>query len=187
VNVAGMTISDQISRFARATPAGVAFRDGPLTLTWAQTDARIDRLAAALATAGVIAGDRVAVMAGNSVPHLEAMVAIVRTGAICVPVNFRMVAAEVAYVLTDSGASAVLVDDAFAPVVAEARTPDVRAVLTPARATKPSSPAHPRRGRGRSWPTRRPRSSCTRPARRAAPRARCSPTATCCCTPTATS
>jgi fatty-acyl-CoA synthase/long-chain acyl-CoA synthetase len=69
-------------------------------------------------------------MAGNSVPHLEAMIAIVRTGAICVPVNFRMVAGEVAYVLTDSGATTVLVDDAFAPVVAAACTPDVRAVLT---------------------------------------------------------
>jgi fatty-acyl-CoA synthase/long-chain acyl-CoA synthetase len=125
-----MTISDQVARFARTTPDAVAFRDGPLTLTWRQTDARVDRLAAALAAAGTAPGDRVAVMAGNSVPHLEAMIAIVRAGAICVPVNFRMVAGEVAYVLADSGAAAVLVDDAFAPVVAAARTPEVRAVLT---------------------------------------------------------
>jgi fatty-acyl-CoA synthase len=48
------------------------------------------------------------------------MVAILRLGAICVPVNFRMVAEEVRYVLTDSGASAVVVDDLFAPVVAAA-------------------------------------------------------------------
>jgi fatty-acyl-CoA synthase len=125
-----MTISDQVARFARTTPDAVAFRDGPLTLTWRQTDARVDRLAAALAAAGTAPGDRVAVMAGNSVPHIEAMIAIVRAGAICVPVNFRMVAGEVAYVLADSGAAAVLVDDAFAPVVAAARTPEVRAVLT---------------------------------------------------------
>jgi len=130
VNSAGMTISDQVARFARTTPDAVAFRDGALTLTWRQTDARADRLAAAIAAAGVAVGDRVAVMAGNSAPHLEAMVAIVRAGAICVPVNFRMVATEVAYVLADSGAAAVLVDDAFAPVVAAARTPEVRAVLT---------------------------------------------------------
>jgi fatty-acyl-CoA synthase/long-chain acyl-CoA synthetase len=125
-----MTISDQVARFARTTPDAVAFRDGPLTRTWRQTDARADRLAAALAAAGIAPGDRVAVMAGNSVPHIEAMIAIVRAGAICVPVNFRMVAGEVAYVLADSGAAAVLVDDAFAPVVAAARTPQVRAVLT---------------------------------------------------------
>ena len=130
MNSAGMTISDQVARFARTTPDAVAFRDGPLTLTWRQTDARVDRLAAALAAAGTAPGDRVAVMAGNSVPHIEAMIAIVRAGAICVPVNFRMVADEVAYVLGDSGAAAVLVDDAFAPVVAAARTPEMRAALT---------------------------------------------------------
>jgi fatty-acyl-CoA synthase len=129
VNSAGMTISDQVARFARTTPDGIAFRDGPVTLTWQQTDARIERLAAALAVT-VLPGDRVAVMAGNSVPHIEAMIAIVRTGAICVPVNFRMVVDEVEYVLADAGATAVLVDDPYAPVVAAARTPDVRAVLT---------------------------------------------------------
>ncbi|HEY0815389.1 MAG TPA: long-chain-fatty-acid--CoA ligase [Pseudonocardia sp.] len=130
MNVAGMTLSDQIGRFARTTPAGIAFRDGPLTLTWHQTDERIDRLASALAAAGLGAGDRAAVMALNSVPHVEAMAAILRVGAICVPVNFRMVAAEVAYVLSDSGATTVLVDDAFTSVVDAAATPDVHAVLT---------------------------------------------------------
>jgi len=85
-----MTISDQVARFARTTPDAVAFRDGPLALMWRQTDARVDRLAAALAAAGTAPGDRVAVMAGNSVPHLEARIAIVRAGAICVPVNFRL-------------------------------------------------------------------------------------------------
>ena len=102
-----MTLSDLTSRFARTTPDALAFKDGPLAVTWAQTDARISRLAAALRAAGVDAGDRVAVMGLNSVPHVEAMVAILRLGAICVPVNFRMVADEVRYVLTDSGASAV--------------------------------------------------------------------------------
>ncbi len=115
-----MTLSDLTSRFARTTPDALAFKDGPLAVTWAQTDARISRLAAALAAAGVDAGDRVAVMGLNSVPHVEAMVAILRLGAICVPVNFRMVAEEVRYVLTDSGASVVVVDDLFAPVVAAA-------------------------------------------------------------------
>ena len=126
----GMTMSDQIARLGRTVGDRVAFRDGPLTLTWAQTDERIGRLAAALAAAGVGPGDRVAVMGLNSAPHLEAMAATLRVGAICVPVNFRMVADEVAYVLTDSGSTAVFVDDAFAPVVEAARTPQVRAVLT---------------------------------------------------------
>jgi fatty-acyl-CoA synthase len=128
----GMTMSDLIARYARTHAGDVAFRDGDLTLTWAQTHERISRMASALAAHGVAAGDRVAVMGLNSVPHIEAMAAVLRVGAICVPVNFRLVADEVAYALTDSGATAVVVDDTFAPVVAAARAhaPDVTAVLT---------------------------------------------------------
>jgi fatty-acyl-CoA synthase/long-chain acyl-CoA synthetase len=127
----GMTMSDLIARFARTAPDAVAFRADGLTLTWAQTHERITRLASVLEGHGVAAGDRVAVMALNSVPHIEAMAAVLRLGAICVPVNFRLVADEVAYALGDSGATVVLVDDMFAPVVdnARAKAPDVRAVL----------------------------------------------------------
>ncbi len=119
----GMTMSDLIARFARTTGDAVAFRDGALTLTWAQTHERISRLAAVLAGRGIGRGDRVAVLGLNSAPHIEAMAAVLRLGAICVPVNFRLVAAEVAYALTDSGAAAVLVDDTFAPLVADAGIP----------------------------------------------------------------
>ena len=128
----GMTMSDLVARYSRTSPDGVAFRDGELTLTWAQTHERITRLASVLAGEGVGRGDRVGVMGLNSVPQIEAMAAILRVGAICVPVNFRLVADEVAYALTDSGAVAVLVDDMFAPVVeaARAQAPDVRTVLT---------------------------------------------------------
>ena len=49
----------------------------------------------------------------------EAYLAGVRLGAIVVPVNFRLVADEVAYVLTDSGAVALVVDAALAEVGGE--------------------------------------------------------------------
>jgi fatty-acyl-CoA synthase/long-chain acyl-CoA synthetase len=128
----GMTMSDLIARYSRTMGGEVAFRDGEVTLTWAQTHERITRLASALAAHGVRAGDRVGVLGLNSIPHIEAMAAVLRVGAICVPVNFRLVADEVGHALTDSGATAVIVDDTFAPVVAAARAqaPDVDAVLT---------------------------------------------------------
>jgi len=128
----GMTMSDLIARYARTSADAVAFRDADLTLTWAQTHGRISRLAHALAAQGVTAGDRVAVLGLNSVPLIESMAATLRLGAICVPINFRLVAAEMAYALTDSGAVAILVDDTFAPVAdaARAQAPDARAVLT---------------------------------------------------------
>ncbi|GAA3235920.1 fatty-acid--CoA ligase FadD5 [Pseudonocardia petroleophila] len=116
----GMTMSDLVARFARTTPDAVAFRDGDLTLTWTQTHARVSRMASVLAGHGVGPGDRVAVLALNSVPLIEAMAAVLRLGAICVPVNFRLVAEEVTYVLTDSGARVVVADDAFAPLAGAA-------------------------------------------------------------------
>ncbi|MGI5130832.1 long-chain-fatty-acid--CoA ligase [Pseudonocardia sp. CA-107938] len=114
---AGMTMSDMVARLARTAPDGVATRAGDETLTWQQFDDRVTRLAHLLATGGVHRGDRVAVLGLNSSALLVAMAATLRLGGICVPVNFRMVAAEIAYVLSDSGAVAAVADERFLPVL----------------------------------------------------------------------
>ena len=122
----GMTMSDIVARFSRTDPHGVAFRDGDATSTWLDFHDRVTRIANALVQRGVAAGDRVAVLGLNSVPLVEATAAVLRAGGICVPLNFRLVADEVAYQLVDSGAVAVVVDAVLAPVVAGAlRDPDV--------------------------------------------------------------
>jgi fatty-acyl-CoA synthase len=68
----------------------------------------------------------------NSIEVLETFLAGVRLGAIVVPVNFRLVADEVAYVLADSGAVALVVDAALSELAAKAReqAPGVTAVVT---------------------------------------------------------
>ncbi|WP_181791326.1 AMP-binding protein, partial [Streptomyces phytophilus] len=68
----------------------------------------------------------------NGIEVVECWLAALRLGAIVVPVNFRMVAQEIAYVLRDSGARAVIADPALAPAVAEARgsAPSVSYALT---------------------------------------------------------
>ena len=130
----GMTLSDILARNARATPDGVALRDpaaprwSDRERTWAALDDRVTRLANALAARGVGPCERVAVLGLNSIPLVEALLAPLRLGALCVPVNFRLVAEEVAYLLADSGAAAVVVDAALAPVVDAARGPSVRSV-----------------------------------------------------------
>ena len=128
----GMTTSDQLARWARRTPAAVALRCDGVGRTYAELDERVTRLARALAARGVGTGDRVAVLALNGLETWETYLAGVRLGAIVVPVNFRLVADEVAYVLTDSGAVALVVDAAMAEVGAKARAqaPGVTTVLT---------------------------------------------------------
>ena len=127
----GMTISDQVGRWARRAPDRVAVRFGEAGRTYAELDERVTRLARALAGRGVGAGDRVAVLALNGIEVWESYLAGVRLGSVVVPVNFRMVADEVAHVLTDSGSTALIVDGPLADVAARALqlAPGVRTVL----------------------------------------------------------
>src|SRR3954465_5605032 len=109
----GMTMSDQLARWARRTPDVAALRFEGGGLSYAELDGRVSRLARALPPRGLAGGgsgvgDRIAVLALNGMEVWEAYLAGVRLGAIVVPVNFRLVADEIAYVLTDSGAVALV-------------------------------------------------------------------------------
>jgi fatty-acyl-CoA synthase len=115
-----MTISDQLARWARRTPDVIALRFEGTGRSYAEWDERVTRLANALADRGIGAGDRIAVLALNGLEVMEAFVATARLGAIGVPINFRLVADEVAYVLADSGTKALVVDAPLAPVAAKA-------------------------------------------------------------------
>lgn len=127
----GMTISDVVARHARTVPDEFAFRFGDTDRTYCQLDERVARLANALARRGVERGDRIAVLGLNGLGVVEAYLASVRLGAICVPINFRLVGDEVAYVLSDSGATAAVVDAPMAATMAKAReqVPAVRTCL----------------------------------------------------------
>ncbi len=127
----GMTLSDQLARHARKTPDVPALRFDGTGRSYAELDERVTRLARVLQERGVRPGDRVAVLALNGMETWESYLAGVRLGAIVVPVNFRLVADEVGYVLTDSGAVALVVDAALAEVGAKARmqAPEVTSTL----------------------------------------------------------
>src|SRR3954469_25910082 len=128
----GMTIADQVARHARTTPSAPAFRFGGAGRSYAELDERVTRLAAALTDRGVRRGDRVAVLTLNGLEAVETFLAAARLGAIAVPVNFRLVADEVGYALSDSGATALVVDPVLAGTAAKARAAarELHAVLT---------------------------------------------------------
>ena len=119
---AGMTISDQLARHARMTPGAAAFTFAGTHRSYGQLDDRVSRLANAMAERGVGTGDRVAVLAHNGLEIVETYLACARAGAICVPLNFRLVADEIAYQLDDSGAVLAVVDAPLARTFADART-----------------------------------------------------------------
>jgi fatty-acyl-CoA synthase len=81
--------------------------DGSRRLTYEQFFDRCDRWSAVLEHLGVKAGDRVATIANNTHAHLEAFYAVPQIGAALVPINYRLVADDFAYILAHSGAKVV--------------------------------------------------------------------------------
>jgi fatty-acyl-CoA synthase len=102
--------------------------DGDLRLTYDQFFGRCERWASVLQAMGVAPGDRVATIAPNTHAQLEAFYAVPQTGAVLVPVNFRLSADDFAYILNHSGTSVVCVHADYLDTVDELRgqLPQVR-------------------------------------------------------------
>jgi long-chain acyl-CoA synthetase len=96
---------------AAATPDQAAITDDHATVTWAQLNGRVNQLVHRLRGAGLGVGDRVAVLAGNRREVFEAALACLHGGFTLVPVNWHLTPDEIGYLLADSGARALLVDD----------------------------------------------------------------------------
>ncbi|MYR07872.1 long-chain-fatty-acid--CoA ligase [Gordonia sp. SID5947] len=120
---------EQLARQARRDPDQVALSFEGVDLTYVELDRRVNRLARTLQRCGVSRGDRVAVLMYNRTEVIESYFAAVRLGAIAVPVNFRLVAPEVRYILENSGAKVLLVDAPMAPVANELSDMTLDAVL----------------------------------------------------------
>lgn len=118
----GITLSDVLTRHALIRSDRCAFVDSRRRVTFAELDRRVTCLASALAARAVRPGDRVAVLGRNSIELIETYIAAQRLGAIAVPVNFRLTAEEIGYVLSDSEASALVVDAELEAVAARARS-----------------------------------------------------------------
>ena len=102
-----------------------------LRLTYREFNERACRTANALVDLGVGKGDRVALLMMNGAEYIESFFAIARIGAIVVPLNWRLVADELSFILSDSGATVLLFDGEFAEVVATLQgRPDATAVTT---------------------------------------------------------
>ena len=85
--------------------------------TYREFSERVGRLGGALRQAGIQPGERVAFLGTNSHRLLEAYYGVLEAGAVLVPLNVRLSAAELSFVLNDSGASILFIDPQFLPLV----------------------------------------------------------------------
>ena len=83
--------------------------DGDLRITYEQFFDRCDRWSAALQALGVKKGDRVAYIAPNTHEQLESFYAVPQTGAVLVPINYRLTPEDFVYITTHSGAKVLCV------------------------------------------------------------------------------
>src|SRR4051812_23360629 len=99
--------------------------DGTIT-TYEAASVRADRIAAAAQAAGLAPGDRLVYIGANSLDHALVYFALAACGIVTVPVNPRLAADEVAFIIHDSTARAVIADpleaDRLQPL--RARCPD---------------------------------------------------------------
>lgn len=97
--------------------------------TYADIVRDANRLAQALAAAGVGPGSPVAIMMSNRVEYVIADQAVLRCGAAKVPVNDMLAAAEIGFILRDSGAVVALADEGMAGAALAAGSSTLRTVV----------------------------------------------------------
>jgi fatty-acyl-CoA synthase len=116
--------TNQLARHALMQPDDTALRHLGHTITWAELDRRVNALAGALTRHGVASGDRVLILMLNRPEFVESFLAINKRGAIAVPVNFRMTATEIAFLVGDCQAKLVITEAVLARVATAVRDRD---------------------------------------------------------------
>ena len=116
-----------VALYAEAAPQRPAIISPHGHRTFAELDANANRLARALRSRGLRAGDAMALVCANRPEFAEVVLAATRMGVRLTPVNWHLTAEEIAYILDNSESRAVIADARFAGAVAEAtaRVPDV--------------------------------------------------------------
>jgi long-chain acyl-CoA synthetase len=113
-------MAENFAPLAARKPEQAALVDERQTVTWREFDTHVNQLIAALRGLGLGVGDTVGVLCGNRVELFEVLAATMHAGIVVVPLNWHWVADEIAYVLDDAEARALLVDPDFVGVARDA-------------------------------------------------------------------
>jgi len=102
-------VGEVLGMHARQSPDKIGARDLDRQLTFREWHARSCRLANALLGIGLVKGDRVCVLAYNCIEWMEIYCATALAGLVAVPINFRLVGAEISYIVQNCEARALIV------------------------------------------------------------------------------
>jgi fatty-acyl-CoA synthase len=115
-----------LSKRAHLTPGREALTDmaAGQRHTYAELNARANRLANWMRDLGVGKGDRVSILAHNSIPYIDLFYGLAKIGAILAPLNWRLAAPELVYIVNDCQPQVLICGPEFTELLAEMR-PDV--------------------------------------------------------------
>ncbi|RDI50116.1 fatty acyl-CoA synthetase [Nocardia mexicana] len=113
------TVDAVLRRSAARSPRRIALRFTDREWTYRELDDAVGRAAGYLLGLGLSPGDRVASFGRNSDAFAIGFLACARAGLVHVPINYALTGDELAYLLTQSGSRAVLVDPALTPALAK--------------------------------------------------------------------
>ncbi len=117
----GFNLADMLEHAADAAADRTAVVDRDRRCTYAELDARINRLAHHLDASGIGPGDHVGIYAQNSLEWIEAMFACLKVRAVPVNINYRYVTEELRYLFENADLAGLVFDRGYAPRVAEVR------------------------------------------------------------------
>lgn len=107
-------LEDAVRLHARLAPNSRAISCGDSAVSYAEFDARTNRIANGLASVGVGEGDRIAVILKNGRYSYETLIGARKAGAVQVAVNWRLAVPEMAWIAEDAGARLIVLDAEFA-------------------------------------------------------------------------
>ncbi|MDA8192816.1 MAG: AMP-binding protein [Thermaerobacter sp.] len=118
-NVSALLLRDSLIRNDQICPQRTAVIDGNVTISYRELLGRVDSVCAALWSLGVRPGDRVGILLENSVEYIELLLAMAHMRSIAVPLNTRLTASELQFILNDAGAGVLITSPALKPLAEE--------------------------------------------------------------------
>lgn len=104
------TLPTMLQRQAARSPEKILVSAGDVTLTYAQACDAAARMAAALQSAGIRAGERVALICSNRMEFIEILLGCAWLGAVLVPINIASRGPQLQHILSNSGARLLVVE-----------------------------------------------------------------------------
>ena len=111
-----LLVGDALRATAQKLPNKTAFVFKDQRRTYRQFEERVNRLANGLLSKGYQAGDHIAILAYNGIEYYETLFALAKAGLVAVPVNFRLRADEIRYVVNHGDAKGLIYEACFRDV-----------------------------------------------------------------------